>query len=47
MRGYGRVLEHWTYHEAGREFIFDKDSNLVEVRKFRPEDRRERIEANK
>ncbi|MBU8923025.1 MAG: hypothetical protein KOO63_14500 [Bacteroidales bacterium] len=43
VKGYGRVLEHWTYYEAGREFIFDEDSRLVETRKFWPEDRRERF----
>ncbi|HSG29798.1 MAG TPA: hypothetical protein VLA34_15055 [Candidatus Krumholzibacterium sp.] len=43
VKGYGRILEHWTYYEVGREFIFDEDSRLVEVRKFWPEDRRERF----
>ncbi|MCK4539341.1 MAG: hypothetical protein KAV42_11140 [Candidatus Krumholzibacteria bacterium] len=43
VRGYGRVLEHWTYYEVGKEFIFDEDSRLVETRKFWPEDRRERF----
>lgn len=44
VRGYGRVLEHWTYHEHGREFIFDQQHRLVEVKTFRPENRRERFE---
>lgn len=42
--GYGRVTEHWTYHELGLEFVFDDDSNLVETNAFRPENRRERFE---
>ncbi|MBN2184274.1 MAG: hypothetical protein JW746_03000 [Candidatus Krumholzibacteriota bacterium] len=43
VNGYGRVLEHWTYYEIGREFIFDEDSKLVKVNKFWPEDKRERF----
>jgi len=43
VKGYGRVLEHWTYYEIGKEFIFDEDSNLVETKDFWPEDRRERF----
>ncbi len=43
VKGYGRVLEHWTYYEIGKEFIFDEDSNLVETKEFWPEDRRERF----
>lgn len=46
IKGYGRILEHWTYYEIGREFIFDEDSKLVEVRKFWPEDRRERFKRS-
>jgi hypothetical protein len=45
VRGYGRVLEHWTYYEAGKEFIFDQDHKLVKVNRFWPEDRRARIES--
>jgi hypothetical protein len=45
VRAYGEVLEHWTYYEYGREFIFDSEQRLVEVKKFQPENRRERIEA--
>lgn len=45
VRGYGEVLEHWTYYEHGREFIFDSEHRLVEVKRFRPEDRRERFDA--
>jgi hypothetical protein len=41
---YGRIREHWTYYEHGREFVFDDESNLVETHRFWPEDRRERIE---
>jgi len=42
-RGYGRVLEHWKYYEHGIEFIFDEDHEIVETRRFWPEDRREGI----
>ena len=41
---YGRIREHWTYYEHGREFVFDDESNLVETHRFWPENRRERIE---
>ena len=43
VNGYGRVLEHWTYYEIGKEFIFDEDSKLVKVNKFWPEDKRARF----
>jgi hypothetical protein len=43
VRGIDSTLEHWTFYEAGREFIFDDDHNLVRTRKFFPEDRRERF----
>lgn len=43
VRAYGEVLEHWTYHEYGREFVFDAEHRLVEVKTFPPEDRREDI----
>jgi hypothetical protein len=46
VRAYGEVLEHWTYYEHGREFVFDDEHRLVEVKRFRPEDRRERIEES-
>ncbi len=46
VNGYGKVLEHWTYYEIGKEFIFDEDSKLVKVNKFWPEDRRERFRQN-
>lgn len=45
VRAYGEVLEHWTYYELGREFVFDAEHRLVEVKKFQPEDRRERLGA--
>ena len=41
---YGRIREHWTYYEHGREFVFDDESNLVETNRFWPENRRERLE---
>ena len=43
VNGYGRILEHWTYYELGKEFIFDEDSKLVKVNRFWPEDKRERF----
>ena len=43
VRGIDETHEHWTYYEAGREFIFDEDQKIVRVRKFFPEDRRERM----
>jgi hypothetical protein len=43
VRGYGKIHEHWTYYEAGREFVFDEDQKLVRVRKFFPEHKRERM----
>ncbi|MBN1884442.1 MAG: hypothetical protein JW876_02815 [Candidatus Krumholzibacteriota bacterium] len=42
--GYGRVTEHWTYYELGKEFVFDENSTLVKTRSFWPENRRERFE---
>lgn len=44
VRGYGRVREHWTYHELGLEFVFDENSNLVMKKHFWPENRRARFE---
>ncbi len=44
VRGYGRVQEHWKYYKIGKEFIFDEESNLVNVIRFRPENKRERFE---
>ncbi len=41
---YGRIREHWTYYEHGREFVFDDESNLVKTNRFWPENRRERFE---
>ena len=43
VRGIDETHEHWTYYEAGREFIFDEDQKIVRVRKFFPENRRERM----
>ncbi len=43
VRGIGETHEHWTFYEAGREFIFDEDQKLVRTRKFFPEDKRERM----
>ena len=43
VRGIDETLEHWTYYEAGREFIFNEDQKLVRTRKFFPEDKRERF----
>ncbi len=43
VRGYGRVLEHWTYYKEGIEFVFNEDHEIVSTRTFWPEDRREGI----
>ena len=43
VRGIDETCEHWTFYEAGREFIFDEDQKLVRTRKFFPEDKRERF----
>ena len=43
VRGIDETYEHWTFYEAGREFIFNEDQKLVRTRKFFPEDRRERF----
>jgi hypothetical protein len=43
VRGIDETLEHWTFYEAGREFIFNEDQKLVRTRKFFPEDKRERM----
>lgn len=34
----GRRTERWKYHSIGVEFVFDGESNLIDVRHFRPED---------
>jgi hypothetical protein len=44
VRGIDETLEHWTYYEAGIEFVFDEDQKIVRTRKFFPENRRERFE---
>ena len=44
VHSYGRIREHWTYYEHGREFVFDDESNLVKTNRFWPENRRERFE---
>lgn len=43
---YGRVTEHWTYYEKGKEFVFDEEGDLVKTRSFWPENRRERFERH-
>ena len=45
VRGYGEVREHWTYYEFGKEFVFDEEHRLVDMKTFPPEDRRARIEG--
>jgi len=37
----GQVTERWTYYEAGLQFTFDKDSNLVEEHEIKVERRRD------
>jgi hypothetical protein len=41
---YGEITETWTYYADGVEFVFDRDSNLLRTRTFRPENKRERFE---
>jgi len=41
---YGEITESWTYYDAGVEFVFDANSNLVKTNTFIPENRRERFE---
>ena len=35
----GRITERWRYYSEGLEFTFDDDSNLVEKRVIKREDR--------
>ena len=31
LNGYGTIRQEWTYYEAGKVFVFDQCSNLVET----------------
>jgi hypothetical protein len=40
LNGYGTIRQEWTYYEAGKVFVFDQCSNLVETRSVNVEHRR-------
>lgn len=39
FNGAGKITERWRYYSEGLEFIFDDDSNLLESRTIKREDR--------
>lgn len=41
LNEYGQVREQWTYYEAGKVFVFDQCSNLVESHDISTEYRRD------
>jgi hypothetical protein len=43
IREIDSTVERWTYHKAGRQFFFDENQKIIRVKKFFPEDRRERM----